>query len=119
MLGGALTVPISLDTPLYTERVTLNGLEYVLKFDWNGRQKRWFLSILDIDENALASGIKIVCDSIMLRRWVGRPGYTKGMLTAMSLFSDAPPTFYEFGRRVQLIYFPFVPDPAKVTSNRV
>lgn len=100
-------IPVSLDIPLYTERVTLDGKEYLFRFDWNGREGRWYLDIGDIDENWIVTGIKIIANWPLLRRLVD-PRKPPGDLLAVdySALGGEPPALTDLGRRVKLIYFP-------------
>lgn len=101
-----LEIPLSLDTPLYTERVTLDGREYLLRFDWNGREGRWYLSIGTITEVWIRRGIKVVANWPLTRKSVDLR-LPPGHLFAMDLTSNGePPDFYDLGRRVKLFYFP-------------
>ncbi len=99
-------VPVSPDTPLYTERVTLDGQEFLFRFDWNGREGRWYLDVGDIDEAWIVTGIKIVANMPLLRRCVD-PRRPKGILMAIDLSTQKgePPDLTDLGRRVKLFYF--------------
>ncbi len=48
------------DTPLFTIRARLVGREYILRFDYNGREDRWYLTILDIEGTPLRRGLKAI-----------------------------------------------------------
>ena len=100
-------IPIALDTPLYTERVILDGREYLLRFDWNEREKRWRLDIGNIQEEWLAVGIKIVADFPLLRRFRSE-AMPPGQLIAKDFSPQGgeSPAFLDLGRRVRLIYYP-------------
>jgi hypothetical protein len=104
-----LEIPIALDTPLYTERVVLDGREYLFRFDWNGRESRWRFDIGTVEEVWLARGIKVLCGFPLLRRFTAET-FPAGDLIAVDFSPDIEtgeaPTFYELGRRVRLFYFP-------------
>lgn len=100
-------VPVSLDTPCYTERVTLDGQDYTLRFDWNGREGRWYLDIGDVNGNWIVTGIKIICDWPLTRRQVDQnkpPG--DFIAIDFSNMGGEPPGLPDLGRRVQLFYYP-------------
>lgn len=100
-----ITVPIFLDTPLFTERVTLSGSDYVLTFDWNGRAERWFFSLADIDGNVIAGAQKIVIGTDLLRHMRWNDAIPTGTLFALDTQNnDAAPLLNELGRRVLLVY---------------
>lgn len=106
-MSTPLEIPIAVDVPLYTERVTLDGKEYLLRFDWNGREGRWYLDIGTVSEVWILRGLKLVANWPLLRKSVD-PRKPPGSLMAVD-FSDSggePPDFYDLGRRVKLLYFP-------------
>ena len=99
-------IPILLDTPLWTSRVKLDDRFYDLRFDWNGRTRRWYLSI-GAEGQTIASGIKIVGNWTLLLCARSHPLAPRGALVAVD-FSDrlgASPDFVDLGRRVRLLYY--------------
>lgn len=89
----------------YTQRTTLDGREYVLTFDWNGRAGHWFFSIADQDEDPILQGVKVVLGWNLLDgvRDVRRP---PGAIVAVDLTgSGEPPGRTELGGRVELVYY--------------
>lgn len=106
MADTAVTIPTALDTPLYSQRTTLDGKEYLLKFDYSEREDRWFLSLYDVDETPLALGIKVIPNWPLLRLHVSNPDVPQGKLVARD-FSLAPaaPGFGDLGRRVSILYY--------------
>ncbi len=102
-----IEVPLAFDTPLYTIRVTLDGVEYILKFDWNDRENRWYMGFFSIDEDPLAVGIKVVANWPLLRRFTDDrlpPGEL--FATDLSPMLGESPTYSELGTRVRLMYYP-------------
>jgi len=53
----------------YSIEVELDGVEFLLRFKFNGRQGVWYMSILDIDGAPLRSGIAVLNDWPLLLRW--------------------------------------------------
>ncbi len=100
-------IPVSLDTPLWSQRITLDGVEYVLRLDWNDREARWSLSLGTTDLVWLRTGLKIVAGVSLLRIGTADPRLPPGTLMAIDLKGDGPPpAFQDLGRRVKLYYFP-------------
>lgn len=106
-MNDPIEIPVATDTPLYTQRVTLDGIEYVLKFDWNDRENRWYLSLYDVSETPLATGIKIVSNWPLLRRFTSA-NMPPGSLMAADLSPQGgeSPMYADLGVRVKLLYFP-------------
>lgn len=103
---ATLLIPTDSDTPFYTQRTDLDGVEYLLTFTYNQRENCWYLSIADIDEFDLVNGIKIVPSINLLRQKPSR-FLPPGTLLAISQTSDdSPPGFGELGidRRFVLVY---------------
>jgi hypothetical protein len=100
-------IPTSSDVPLYTQRLTLDGQEFLFRFDWNERTGRWYFGIYSIDELPLVTGVKLVADWPLLHR-CSNPDLPKGDLLAVdfSPLAGEPPGFVDLGNRVRLVYFP-------------
>jgi hypothetical protein len=103
----ALEIPVSLDVPLYTQRVTLDGKEFLMRFDWNARDSRWRFDLGTIDEVWLACGVKIVCNVPLLRKFTSE-AMPSGILIAVDFSPQGgeSPVFADLGRRVKLMYYP-------------
>lgn len=106
-MSDPIEIPISEDTPLYSERIGLDGRDFLFEFDWNDREGRWYLSIRGVDETPLALGIKVVANWPLLRRF-SDPSLPQGSLFAADLSPEngESPTYLELGKRVRLLYFP-------------
>lgn len=56
-----LKIPTPAPTDLYVDQITqLEGVEYLLLYQWNARLTSMFLSFFDQDQNPLAVGIRLV-----------------------------------------------------------
>jgi hypothetical protein len=106
-MADPVEIPVSIDTPLYSQRVTLDGIEYLFQFDWNDRENRWYFSLFLIDGTPLATGIKIVANWPLLRRFTGET-IPAGVLIAtdISPMNGESPTYSELGGRVKFLYHP-------------
>lgn len=60
----AIIVPA--DRAFVTQRVTLDGAEYVLTLKWLERVEKWTLYLADQDEVPILSGVKVVADYPLL-----------------------------------------------------
>lgn len=58
--------------PAFTQEVVLDNIPYRLTFNWNTRGEYWVMSIADRDEVKLVSGIKLVMNFPLIRRYPGR-----------------------------------------------
>ena len=97
------------EVPLYEYRTTLSNREYVLRFDYSGREDRWFLYVLNAAAALIAGPLKIVCGKDLLSKVRWNPDAPAGAIVALDLkgTADSPgaaPTWSEFGRRVRLFY---------------
>jgi hypothetical protein len=99
-------VPVFPSTPLYKERVRLEGRDYIFRFDWNDREQRYYMHIFDQDEVPLLLGVKVIANWGMLTRHHFNPALPPGELIPMDLEQGGePPTFDDFGTRVRLFYY--------------
>jgi hypothetical protein len=106
-MNPPVEVPVQNATPLYTQRVTLEGRDYLLRFDWNGREGRWYLDVGTVDEVWIVTGVKVICNWPLFRTLTDDrkpPGYL--MAADLSPEGGEPPGFYDLGQRVKLLYFP-------------
>jgi hypothetical protein len=104
-----LIIPTASEVPLYTQRTTLDGVEYVLRFDWNARTETWFLQLFDANYTALTGMIRVVIGLDLLRLHLTTEGVPPGQLIAAdpgALFGDGQerPAYDDFGSRVRLLY---------------
>lgn len=93
--------------PLYTQRVRLEGADYVFKLDWSLREESFYLSIFNLDNVPIKVGIKVVPNWPLLSRH-RTAKLPPGELFAFDLSdTEAPasPTLEDFGTRVQLYYY--------------
>jgi hypothetical protein len=104
----ALVVPTSPDDPFYSQTSELDGVEYILIFRYNQREKSWYLSLQDSEEIEILSGLKLVCDIPLFGLHRG-PKTPPGELMVLSGNGDTTsPDIGELGpeRRCQLYYLP-------------
>lgn len=92
--------------PDYTQRTSLDGRDFILRFLWNQREGRWHLYLHDAG-NVLLATVKLVCDVNLLlaAQWDAR--VPQGPLRVMSLNQDqSPPGLDDLaeGERCSLVY---------------
>lgn len=49
--------------PTITQRVVLDGAQYLFELQWNGREGRWFLHLLDAGGSPIELGMKLVANA--------------------------------------------------------
>jgi hypothetical protein len=102
----ALLIQTSPD-PYYSERVRLDGRDYILRFAWNQREERWRLSILADNEEPIIHGLKLLTGWPLLRYYRFDRRLPPGELYVVdSTGNRAPPGLEDLGegRRCQLVY---------------
>lgn len=101
-----LNIPIKRGAASWTQRMTLDGLSYVLDFAWNGRDAAWYLGIYDASGAPLILSRKIVTNRPLLKRLRFVAGLPAGELFASDPTSAIEyPGYDELGKAVPLIYF--------------
>ena len=101
-------IPTSSDTAYYEQRTRLDGKDYTLKFAWNQREGRWYLTLLDESDETIVNSIKVLANWPMLRDHREDDRVPPGELIACDLTGDnTPPGFDELGigLRCELTYF--------------
>jgi hypothetical protein len=94
--------------PYYSERVRLDGRDYVLRFAWNEREERWYLSFLTGSEEPILMGIKLIANWPLLDSYRFDTRLPAGEIYCVDWTSDGtPPLLDELGddKRCQLLYF--------------
>lgn len=95
-------------TDAYTsQRTRLDGRDYLLRFRYNERENRWYLSIYDEEEEPILLGLKIVANWRLLKPYKYDPNVPPGELIAVDMTGNgSPPGLDELGegRRCELLY---------------
>lgn len=94
--------------PFYSQRVTLDGADFTLTFEWNMRSG-WYLSMADANDEVIFSGTKLVVNWNLLRTVTDErkpPGMLKLIDTATDDITGeaADPGYYDLDQRCKLIY---------------
>lgn len=98
-------IPTRGDIANYDQSIELDGTVFNLKFRYNDRDSAWYLSIHDVDNVPIRSGLKLIPNLALLRQLVseGRP---LGELVVVDTRAiPLPPSLAELGSKVQLTYF--------------
>jgi hypothetical protein len=101
-------IPTSSDSAFYDQRTRLDGRDYTLRFAWNEREARWYLTLLDESEEPIIRSIKVLANWPLLKSHRHDPRTPAGELVACDLTGlDTPPAFDELGigLRCELTYF--------------
>lgn len=90
----------------YDLRVALDGVTYILNFSWNARARSWYLDVQDSDGTPIVSGLAVVSNWPLLRRFKWNAALPGGELIATDLTGtyDAP-GYTDLGTNVPLYYF--------------
>lgn len=90
----------------WTQRVELDGVAYSLEFAWNERDGAWFISLAQPDGTPLVSGLKLVTNRPLLRRFRYRVGLPPGELYAIDLSGKiAYAGFSDLSNGVTITYY--------------
>lgn len=105
MATDPLEIPIPLDTPHQSFRTTLDGVDFIVRLDYQERWDRWLLDLLTLDETVIIAGVRLMSQWLPLAGLVS-PLRPAGSLYVYNTAGDDPPGFSDLGRHVKLIYFP-------------
>lgn len=109
MAATPQVIPTVAGNPNYTMRTRLDGRDYLLRFQWNQREERWYFDIFADTNEPLAVGIKIIPNRPLLRFYQWDQRLPPGEFVAnIDIADDSPPGLYEMaiGERCELTYFP-------------
>lgn len=112
----AVVVPaVPSDTPFWTQRTSLAGVEYVLSFAWNGRLGLWSLGLADVHGVDIATGLALVTNWPLLTRAgnrdARRPPGDLVVIDTLGQFTD--PTYVSLGAQHLLLYT----DPGEIPAG--
>lgn len=103
----ALSIKLPIGEPSYTQRVTLEGVEYGLRFDYSAREDRYYLTVQDAAGADLRRGIKVTPNANVLRLYAGASGPPGVVIFVDKRPTDAggdAPGFADLGVSVTLGY---------------
>ena len=91
----------------YTQRVTLDGVSFILELIWNERVGAWYLSVLDANGTALLRSRKLATNWPIIRRFRFLDGLPAGEIMAIDPSASLDYAGYsDLGedRGVELVY---------------
>lgn len=97
-------LPVTVTPLAYTFSIELDKVIYQLTFTWNARESRWFMEIADEQLNEIVSGIALVIQWPLLKRFKDSrlpPGLLYALDT-QDTGQEADDT--DLGTRVLLVY---------------
>lgn len=102
-------IPTSTELSSYTQRTQMDGVDYILRFQFNQRIGRWSMDMYDQDEDPIAHGLPIRTN-VNIGRGVRDERFPPGILTVIDhnaeTYQDSrDPGLYELGDRFLLTYF--------------
>ena len=97
-------VPTFTDPSNYRQQIELDGVVFELSFNFNSRDNRWYLDILDVAGVQLRSSMRLVTSMALMLRWkeLTRPAGELGMIDPSS--QDLEATLDDIGVAVFLTY---------------
>ncbi len=104
-MSDSQTIQLRPDLRHFEAQPVLDGVQFVLQFDWNARAAAWFMNVLDADRTQLYMGVKIVVDHPLAKR-LRNSLLPAGLLTAHDTSRQrVDPGIDDLGDRVILLYF--------------
>jgi hypothetical protein len=97
------TITLPQGKAFFSQRAELDGVPFALEFSWVERAGAWSLAVRTDDGALLVSGIAIVANRLLLRRFKYITGMPEGDLMFPSRAEDLPvPGYTDF---TELVYF--------------
>ncbi len=90
--------------PDFFERVVLDGVEWLFRFQWNGRDGHWYMSIRTSNGDPVLLGHRLVMGAEFLRRRVAEPRPAGWLFLISPDGSSEDPGYEDLGTRVSLVY---------------
>lgn len=104
-----VSVPVPNEFAFFRQTTQLDGVEYVLLFQFNQRMCCWYVSIFDEDDEPIVVGRRLNVD-VPIGRGVRDDRFPEGRLMTVDQYEDlaagkADPGFTDLGVRHLLLYF--------------
>lgn len=116
-MARSVTIPLRSDLTDYEFGITLDRINYVLRFVWNTRERAWYFDISTEDAEPIVMGSKLVVDAALARRSQD-PRRPPGYLIAVDTSGrHADPGIADLGARVQLLYFPAIVETVSTSTD--
>lgn len=97
-------IPFKNQFPSFTEEITLEGIPYIFRFDWNSRAFFWSMDIYDRERNPLLSGRKLFLYLGLLKQFPDR-GLPPGEIYIVDLsYAFEPIAQFDFESRLFMYY---------------
>lgn len=106
MSNEALEIPLLPKFANYRFGVTIENHPYLFEPRWNTRDFAWYLNILEVTEEPIVYGVKVVLGTYLGRR-SNHKLFRQGVLVAVDTTGEGrDATYDDFGTRVILEYIP-------------
>jgi len=97
-------IPTSLVESWYEQRVTLDGVAFVMRLAWAERERRWFMDLETADGTPVMTGRKVVADRPLTER-LTTPLRPAGDLWCVDRSGEGrDPDLRDLGGRCLLLY---------------
>ena len=98
-------IPFVPSVPSYRMSVVLDNTQYIFDVQWNNRDLAWYFDVLDVNENPIYMGIKVVLGTYLGRRCAD-PNFPRGVMFANDLSGQGfDAGIDDLGGRVQVWYY--------------
>lgn len=108
MAGEFVTIPVISDPKAYTFTVTLEGVDYIIGFTWNGRLLKWIMDISTAEGDPIVFGSVVNCGSSPLVRHKDERLPPGKIVFLDTTGKDIDPGIDDFGTRVLCMYEPSI-----------
>lgn len=105
---ATLLIPTIPSAVYQSFKTRLQGRDFVFRLNYNEREARWYLSLLDEEETPLVQSVKLLTNWPLLRHYRFDPRLPPGELMAIDATGNgSPATIDELGEglRCELTYF--------------
>lgn len=109
-MANIVEIPTDPELATYTQRVSLDGREYILTVDYSARTDCYYLSLVTTDGVEIMRMQKVLANWPLNRLVQYKPECPRGVLNAITFSSDkSPPGYGELGIGLRCTLY-FVPE---------
>lgn len=77
-----IQIPTQQNLSSWSQRTQLDGTDYIIDFNWNGRDAAWYINLSTIEGTLLVGSIKLVSNRPLLKRFKYIDGMPLGEIVA-------------------------------------
>lgn len=103
-MANLLEIPTRNDLPSYTYVISLDGVNFTLRYTFNDRMGKWFLNLADGLGNDIINQVPIIASMPLFNRFVAAAIPAGTLFPFDTSGQNMDPGRFDLGDRVRMLY---------------